>query len=411
MSKSCTRRDFLTSSSLLTLSFLAGCSTNSPYRRASSAANIPIYTQQQTAKGKHILRLFAPSGFGKDYAGINLALSRLQNAGFTVDNIKAAYRQSSRFAGTDRERAADLQDIARGRVQAPEVLLAVRGGYGAMRILKYIDWASLGSCLREKGTMLVGYSDITAIQLALLSQGHMMCSFAGPMLIGDFSKPEVSTYTISSFVQCLTLSAMNISVSYGPIYGANYNVEGIFWGGNLSLLTALIGTPYMPNIRGGILFIEEVGEYTYRIERMLQTLYLSGILAKQKAIVIGTIKQENGSVTDEYDSSYTLISLFQQLQQLTKVPVFTGFPFGHVADRVTMPLGAVARIAPQGSGYQVSFSHYPTIRHPDDLNFSALSQGLVNPVDSVQEGEVSRFTTGSIGSSPAVKLHLDRPSI
>lgn len=405
MSKSCTRRDFLTSSSLLTLSFLAGCSVPSPSRRMSPLGSIPIYTQQQTAKGKHVLRLFAPSGFGKDYAGINLAISRLQNAGFTVDNIQAAYRQSGRFAGTDRQRAADLQDIAAGRVQAPEVLLAVRGGYGAMRILKYVDWASLGSCLREKGSMLMGYSDVTAIQLALLAQGHMMCSFAGPMLMGGFSKPEVSAYTLSSFVQCLTHSAMNISVGHGPIYGVNHSVEGIFWGGNLSLLTALAGTPYMPNIRGGILFIEEVGEYTYRIERMLQTLYLSGVLAQQKAIVIGTIKQEDSEVIDEYDSNYTLASVFQRLQRLAKVPVFTGFPFGHIVDQVTVPLGTAAKITPQGLGYQVSFSHYPTIRHPDDLNFAALSQSAVNPMDSGQN-EVSKFTTGSGNSPSAVEWYL-----
>lgn len=386
MSKSCTRRDFLTSSSLLTLSFLASCATNPSSSRIPQTGSIPIYTQRQAVKGKHVLRLFAPSGFGKDYAGINLAISRLQNAGFTVNNIQAAYRQSGRFAGTDRQRAADLQDIAAGRVQAPEVLLAVRGGYGAMRILRYIDWASLGSCLREKGTILMGYSDITAIQLALLAQGHMMCSFAGPMLMEGFGKPEVSAYTLSSFVQCLTHSAMNISVSQGATYGANHSVEGIFWGGNLSLLAALTGTPYMPNIRGGILFIEEVGEHTYRIERMLQTLYLSNILAQQKAIVIGTIQQQYGTV-DEYDTNYTLASLFQRIQQLTKVPVFTGLPFGHIANHVTMPLGVVARITPQGFGYQVSFNHYPSIRHSADLNFSALSQSPVIPTDGKREGD------------------------
>lgn len=406
MSKSCTRRDFLTSSSLLTLSFLAGCSVSSPSRRISPTGNIPIYTQQQIAKGRHVLRLFAPSGFIKDYDSISLAISRLQNAGFTVDNIQAAYRQHGRFAGTDNQRASDLQDIATGRAQAPEILLGVRGGYGAMRILKHIDWASLGSRLRERGTILVGYSDITAIQLALLAQGHM-CSFIGPMLMGGFNKPEVSAYTISSFVQCLTHSAINISVRNGVYYGSGHrsSIEGIFWGGNLSLLAALVGTPYMPNIRGGILFIEEVGEYTYRIERMLQTLYLSGVLAQQKAIVIGTIKQEDSEVIDEYDSNYTLASVFQRLQRLAKVPVFTGFPFGHIVDQVTVPLGTAAKITPQGLGYQVSFSHYPTIRHPDDLNFAALSQSAVNPMDSGQN-EVSKFTTGSGNSPSAVEWYL-----
>lgn len=405
MSKICTRRDFLTSSSLLTLSFLASCAANPPSSRILKTDSIPIYTQRQAPKGRHVLRLFAPSGFIKDWDSVSLAISRLQNAGFTIDNVQAAYRQNGRFAGTDSQRAADLQDIATGRAQAPEILLAVRGGYGAMRILKHIDWASLGSRLRERGTILVGYSDITAIQLALLAKGHMF-SFVGPMIMGGFNKPDVSAYTISSFIQCLTHSVINISVSGGAHYGSGHrSIEGIFWGGNLSLLAALTGTPYMPNIRGGILFIEEIGEYTYRIERMLQTLYLSGILAQQKAIVIGTIKQEEDSAIDEYDSNYTLANMFYHIQQLTNVPVFTGFPFGHIADHVTMPLGAAARITPQGLGYRVSFSHYPTIRHPDDLNFAALSQSIVNPVDSGQD-EVSKFTTGSGRSPSAVEWHL-----
>ncbi len=303
-----------------------------------------------------MLRIFASSGYTPDPARLMIGLRRLQDAGFVISNESAAYRRFQRFAGNDNERIADLQAVASGSTAMPKVLMGVRGGYGAMRLLPHIDWASLGSRMRENGTLLFGFSDVCAIQLALLARGNMP-SFAGPMLYSEFSKPVPSLYTMQAFISGSTNPQNSITVS--AIQARDVRAEGVFWGGNLSVLAALVGSPYFPDISGGILFLEDVGEQPYRIERMLQTLHLAGVLRKQQAIVLGDFRM--GSITDIYDSSYTFHHVIQNISRVTNVPILSGFPFGHIANKATFPLGAHARIEPFNGGYQVSFSGYPTL--------------------------------------------------
>ncbi|MCI4053221.1 hypothetical protein MM710_33980, partial [Klebsiella pneumoniae] len=145
---------------------------------------------------------------------------------------------------------------------------------------------------------------------------------------------------------------LTVDVPY--IQRADVETEGILWGGNLSVLASLAGTPYMPDIDGGILSLEDVGEQPYRIERMLNTLYLSGILKKQRAIVFGNFRMEK--IRDVYDPSYDFSAVANHVSRTAKIPVLTGFPFGHIADKITFPLGAHARIRMNGnSGYSVAF--------------------------------------------------------
>ncbi|MCU9889195.1 LD-carboxypeptidase, partial [Neisseria gonorrhoeae] len=144
------------------------------------------------------------------------------------------------------------------------------------------------------------------------------------------------------------------------IQRADVETEGTLWGGNLSVLASLAGTPYMPDIDGGILFLEDVGEQPYRIERMLNTLYLSGILKKQRAIVFGNFRM--GNIRDVYDPSYDFSAVAKHISRTAKIPVLTGFPFGHISDKITFPLGANARIRMNGNGgYLVAFEGYPTL--------------------------------------------------
>lgn len=374
------RRHFLRASAALAGScILQACGNNSKPAVTTSSTSTPSI---RSSKGNHSLRIFASSGFGENTSRSELGASRLSQAGFVVSNQQAYMRRYQRFAGSDYERAADLQDVASGRVSTPKVLMGVRGGYGAMRILPNIDWASLGQRMREQGTMLFGYSDVTALQLALLAKGNM-CSFAGPMLYSEFGKPQMSDFTTHSFIDNSCNPKMTITVGYVQNY--HLKADGILWGGNLSVLSALAGSPYMPQINGGILFIEDVGEQPYRIERMLQTLYLSGVMSHQQAIVLGNFRM-NG-IRDVYDSSYTLNSVIQTMVRLTKVPVLTGFPFGHTADKVTFPLGAKASLrSTNDGGYQISFSDYPI------LNAAAYSLNNLLPPPPVVEGFVEGDT-------------------
>ncbi|MCF7529382.1 LD-carboxypeptidase [Neisseria lisongii] len=345
---------------------------------ARPAASRPAHTSGHT--GDNLLRVVAPSGFAESYERVTLGLNRLYQAGFTVTNQQAGSRRYQRFAGTDAERIADFQDVASGRVATPKVLMGLRGGYGAARLLPHIDFASLGARMRERGTLFFGFSDVSAVQLALLAKGNMM-SFAGPMVYSEFGKPAPSVYTMDSFIRGTTESVNTIAVD--TIQRRDVQTEGTLWGGNLSVLASLAGSPYLPDIAGGILFLEDVGEQPYRIERMLNTLYLAGVLQKQRAIVFGDFRM--GTVRDTYDSSYDLSAVINHIQRATRVPVLTGFPFGHITNKATFPLGAHAAIRSSGNGgYSVTFTGYPTL-NAAALTLDTLLPPPVSTFDAVVE--------------------------
>jgi muramoyltetrapeptide carboxypeptidase len=307
---------------------------------------------QSIPSASHRLYLTACSGI-IPAKQIQLALPRLARAGFTLENTAALERKYLRFAGTDAERAADLNALLT-QSQLPSLVVAGRGGYGAMRLLPQIDFARLGARLRESGTPLIGYSDFCAIQLALLAKSGMG-SFAGPML-GDFGNAHPSSYAINEFFSTLTTPQRSLRVA-GPCGRASG--EGIFWGGNLSVLSSLVGTPYLPDIKGGLLFLEDVGEQPYRVERMLQQLHLAGVLSRQQAIFLGDFSMQKH--VDVYDPRYDFDAVVAELRRISGVPVFTGLPFGHIANKTTMPLGFPTRFRADGDSLTLQFLNYPTI--------------------------------------------------
>lgn len=329
----------------------------------------PIVRHVQ-ASSQNTMRLFASSGFAEDPSRIQTGLDRLFGAGFSITNHQSAYRRFQRFAGSDADRTNDFLEMLNGRAPTPKVLMGVRGGYGAARILPNIDWASLAAKMRESGTLLFGFSDVTAIQMALLAQGNMP-SFAGPMLYSEFAKPVPDSYTMDSFIENSTKNQTTVFVSEFQSMPVR-NMDGVLWGGNLSVIASLAGTPYMPKVNGGILFLEDVSEQPYRIERMLNTLLLSGVLKQQQAIVLGNFRM--GNIRDTYDSSYNLTAVAQNISRAARIPVYTGFPFGHIAQKTTFPLGAQASLRGTGGGYSITFSGYPT------LNANALNLAALKPI-------------------------------
>ncbi|EFH21819.1 LD-carboxypeptidase [Neisseria polysaccharea] len=366
MTEPTSRRRFLkTCTAAAGAGLLQACGTAPASNNAPSALSYPVAKARtvypkpprHSNSADNLLRIVASSGFAEDINRVNTALTRLYNAGFTVTNQQAGSRRFQRFAGTDAQRAADFQEVASGRVAMPKVLMGLRGGYGAARILPHIDFASLGARMREHGTLFFGFSDVCAVQLALLAKGNMM-SFAGPMAYSDFGKPAPGAFTMDAFIKGVTQRSLTVDIPY--IQRADIETEGTLWGGNLSVLASLAGTPYMPDIDGGILFLEDVGEQPYRIERMLNTLYLSGILKKQRAIIFGNFRM--GNIRDVYDSSYDFSTVVNHISRTAKIPVLTGFPFGHIADKITFPLGAHAKVRSRSDGgYSVAFAGYPTL--------------------------------------------------
>lgn len=362
------RRTFLqTTISAFLLQACASQTTLEPIQSTTQNTK-PRYKMPIQSTSHNSIRLFASSGFAADSKRIELAVQRLSQAGFAIDNIEAAYRRFQRFAGTDKERVDDLQNIVVGRATMPKILLGLRGGYGANRILPYVDWASLGDMMRDHGTILLGFSDVCAVQLALLAKSGMM-SFSGPMLYSEFGKPQIPEYTMRSFVEAMKQD--NLTINVNQFNGSGINVEGILWGGNLSVLASLIGTPYFPDIDGGILFLEDVGEQPYRIERMLQQLYLSGSLKKQQAIILGNFRMGK-ETTDIYDANYDLPTVLSTMRRLTGLPILTDFPFGHITNKSCFPLGAMCKVKTNtDGGYSVSFANYPHL-DASKLNLDSL---------------------------------------
>lgn len=314
-------------------------------------------------------RLFASSNVGGSDERNELALERLACAGFKVDNPAITKRQYLRFAGTDSQRASDLQNIATGAIKAPKLLLGVRGGYGAVRVLPMVDWSTLGRIMKERGTILAGFSDVTAIQCALLAKGSMS-SLAAPMLYSEFGKTKPDQVSCRQFVEALTNSNLTINIADASLTSVNLpsiltnsepkTLTGTMWGGNLSVLSALAGSEYLPRIKDGIVFLEDVGEQAYRIERMLYDLYLARVFKGQQAIVFGAL---SGSGEDSYDKRYDVATVIRQLHQLTGLPIYSGMRFGHIAQKHSFPLGTKCQISPNTvGGYQLAFSGYPTIK-------------------------------------------------
>ena len=327
-------------------------------------------------------RLFASSNVGGSDERNELALDRLACAGFKVDNPTITKRQYLRFAGTDSQRASDLQNIATGAIAAPKLLLGVRGGYGAVRLLPMVDWSTLGRIMKERGTILAGFSDVTAIQCALLAKGGMS-ALAAPMLYSEFGKNKPDQVSCRQFAEALTNPNLAINIQDASLTSLNLpsilatsepkTLMGTIWGGNLSVVSALAGSDYLPRIDGGIVFLEDVGEQAYRIERMLYDLYLAGVFKNQQAIVFGAL---SGSGEDSYDKRYDVATVIRQLHKLTGLPIYNGMRFGHIGQKHSFPLGATCQISANNfGGYQLAFSGYPTIK-ADAIHVEGLWQSV-----------------------------------
>lgn len=292
------------------------------------------------------LDLFSPSGRLARPADLGRARRYLESRGFAVQVDEGASLKFQRFAGTDEQRLDAIHRVAQ---RSPSVALASRGGYGLTRLLHRIDWGLIERSL-DAGTRWVGYSDFTAFHLALLARqgaSSVPCAlWSGPMACGDFGSAatEVDDVTADCFVEAMhgELEGIGFRTQAGH---DGLEVEGPIWGGNLSLITSLLGTPYLPNIQDGILFLEEVGELTYRSERLLWQLAHAGVLDRQKAILLGAVSNVPKSPLDKGYGPKTLVA---QLQSMTRTPVLTGLPFGHIPTKVCLPLGTTAQLAVLG---------------------------------------------------------------
>ena len=288
----------------------------------------------------------APSGVVTDDGGFERMKQFFRSHDINVIVPDAVHAIHERFAGDDQTRLAALHDAFKR--EDVDIVLAARGGYGLSRLLDKIDY----DLLANSGKILVGHSDITALSLALLARKSCV-SFAGPHAIGDFGNPSLSEFTIDNFFRVLHSAQTEIIVDAPNPY--EFETTGALWGSNLSLVAALVGTSYLPNIADGILFLEDINEAPYRVERMLYQLFHAGILQKQRAILLGDFRCDNSNFANGSD----LQNVVAHFRERVQIPILTGLPFGHIRDKLTLPIGATCRVSAAREQYKLSLSQYP----------------------------------------------------
>ena len=302
----------------------------------------------------------------RDKAAFKRGVARLKKLGHEVEVDEAALSSFQRFAGDD---ATRLAAIHRAAASGADVALISRGGYGLTRILPGIAYKKVAKAI-EKGTLFVGISDFTAFQNAVLAKTGAV-TWAGPSLCEGFgvSTPADPLAQVPAPDDIMEACFDDLVSGQGegagwrqhrealPLAKSSYRIpNATVWGGNLTMLTSLMGTPFFPDVKGGILFLEDVAEHPYRIERMLTQLLHAGVLARQKAIVLGQFTQFN---LVSHDRGFKLQSVIDWLRTHLKTPVLTNLPYGHVDTKVILPVGARADLMVDGRDALLYWGHHP----------------------------------------------------
>ncbi len=264
------------------------------------------------------------------------AAAVLEKLGYQIKLGESCNCRWYSFSGDDQRRAADINEF----FQDPDIdaILCLRGGYGSIRILDKINW----DLAKQNPKIFVGFSDITALHL-VLNQRSDLITFHGPMLAANMAY-DFDMVTRSSLEKTICMGYEPFAIDNPPdeplqsLHGGQ--AEGILTGGNLQTLVSIIGTPYEPDLEGKILFIEEVNEATYRIDRALSQLLLSGKLHQAAGIILGDFKDCNPDAPEDMP----LMEVFKDRLGSLRIPVIYNLRCGHCNPKLTLPLGVLARI-------------------------------------------------------------------
>ncbi|BAH08411.1 hypothetical protein CKR_3360 [Clostridium kluyveri NBRC 12016] len=264
---------------------------------------------------------------------IEESIKFLQNLGFNVKSGKHIYDRWGYLAGKDKDRVQDLMDMFLDK--EVNTILCIRGGYGAMRLLPLIDF----DIIEKNPKIFAGFSDITTL-LNNIYQECNLITFHSPMCNSQFDSSTLKSFldTLMFGYNLFTIeNTDNIPTDY---FNGEY-VKGELVGGNLSLICSTLGTPYAINTKDKILFMEEVEEEPYKIDRMLTHLSLSGILQQCRGFIIGQFK---GCEFSKYKESLTLSEIFEDRILSLRKPTLTNFQSGHSYPKITIPIGAEVEI-------------------------------------------------------------------
>ncbi|SEG17129.1 S66 peptidase family protein [Algoriphagus boritolerans] len=285
--------------------------------------------------------IISPSAATADRMEFTYAKEAMEALGFKVklgENLKNRF---GHLAGTDEERANDLNQMFSD--QEVKAVIGIRGGSGAARILPMIDYATI----KANPKPLLGYSDITALHCAIYSQTGMI-TFHGQNGTGSWNSFNVKQFEKVFFEKELVTYQNEMTKGDDLVTKGNRiqtlkggTAEGVILGGNLTVLTALSGTPYYPDFHNSILFIEDIGEDPYRIDRMMSTLHLNGTLGKIKGFIFG---QCSGCTPGGGYGSFTVDQIMDHYILPLGIPAYTGAMIGHIPRQFIIPVGAKVRM-------------------------------------------------------------------
>jgi muramoyltetrapeptide carboxypeptidase len=291
------------------------------------------YIKPEKLKRNNLIGIISPASSPEDLSLIEKGIKYIEGSGYRTLVGKNVGKYRGYLAGSDDERVSDIhQMFSNKKVKA---IFCIRGGYGASRLLDKIDY----KLIRNNPKIFVGFSDITALHMAFLHKSRLI-TFAGPMVASNFAK-DLSHYTEEYFWQTITSNKKPGKI----IWAANEKPESItpgktngkMIGGNLAVFNSLLGTNFLPNLKDKILFIEDVNEYPYKIDRMLNQLKLNKVFRKVKGIILGSFV--DCVEQDQNKNTLTIEEIFKDYFHELKIPVISGFPHGHVKDLVTIPIG------------------------------------------------------------------------
>ncbi len=296
------------------------------------------YIKPKKLKKRELIGIISPASAPNNARIVENGVKYIESLGYRTIIGKNVGKVRGYLAGTDEERVEDIHQMFGDK--NIKAIFCLRGGYGAFRLLDKIDY----KLIQNNPKIFVGFSEITALQMAFLHKVNLI-TFAGPMVVSNFSS-EISSLTEENFWRTITSTSKpgKITIEGTQIFSKVKIGEttGKILGGNLSVFTALIGTEYLNQLKNYILFLEEIDEPPYKIDRMLNQLKLNRVFKKLSGIILGSFS--DCVEKDKNKKTLTLDEVWTDYFSKLKIPVMHSFPHGHIKDMVTLPIGVKVKM-------------------------------------------------------------------
>lgn len=296
-----------------------------------------ILKPKKLQKGE-VIGVISPASSPQDLSLVEKGVNYLESLGYRVEVGKSVGKIEGYLAGSDDERAADIHEMFKNK--HVKAIFSLRGGYGSARLVDKLDY----DLIRKNNKIFVGFSDITVLQLAFFYKAGII-SFAGPMVATNFAG-EFNSFSEEFFWDLITKNR-KIGKLKNPEKEKFFVLnkgrgEGKLLGGNLSSIISLFGSKYLPTFRNSILFLEEVNEPPYKIDRMFNQLRLARILSQVKGVILGRFV--NCYETDKTKNTLSLNEVIVNYFKNLKIPVIYNVKHGHISELITLPVGLNTKV-------------------------------------------------------------------